>query len=170
MFWPEIGGKRSSATTSLDSPSPGSNGCVSTAVRMKNGQRVRGTRITLNRDQHAAACGERIEDARVVRLETDASHRTGQSEFREVSALALEYANERSTRDRAADAGDVDPLARRIQRSLNERRSVRTILDEDRQRLDREATLSQRVDALLGPREVLKNTYREQRDVGLDHG
>src|SRR5215831_1338293 len=95
--------KRAQRRLSLDSPSPGSNGCVSTAVRMKNGQRVRGTRITLNRDQHAAACGERIEDARVVRLETDASHRTGQSEFREVSALALEYANERSTRDRAAD-------------------------------------------------------------------
>jgi len=154
----------------LHSPSPGSNGCVSTAVRMKDGQRVRGARITLNRDKHAAACGQRIENARVVRLETDASHRTRQSKFREVSAVPLQDADERSSCDRAADAGQVDPLTRRIQHSLYERRSVRTVPGEDGQRLERKAGLNQRVDALLGPREVLKHPHREQRDVGLDHG
>jgi len=154
----------------LNPPSPGSNGCVSTAVRVKDRQRVRGARITLNRDKHAAACGQRIENARVVRLETDASHRARQSKFCEVSALPLQYADERSSCDRAADTGQIDPLARRIQHSLNERRSVRTVLGEYGQRLERKTSLNQRVDALLGPREVLKHPHREQRDVGLDHG
>jgi len=119
---------------------------------VKDGQRVRGARITLNRDEHAAACGQRIENARVVRLETNATHRTRQSKFREVSTLPLQYADERSSCDRAADAGQVDPLARRIEHSLNECRSVRTVLGDDGQRLERKTSLNQRVDALLGLR------------------
>jgi hypothetical protein len=54
--------------------------------------------------------------------------------------------------------------------SRSEGRRIWTVFDEDAERLDGKASPNQRVNALLRPGEILKNTYRESIDVGLDHG
>ena len=140
------------------------------AVAIQDGQRIRGPRVSGNRHEHAAARGERVEDASVVCLEADATHRAREAEFREVSGLALKDADQRTSRGDGANAGQIDPLSRRTEGAFDEGRGIRSVLAEDGERLDGKARPNQRVDALLRPGEILKNAHGESFDVRLDHG
>lgn len=124
----------------------------------------------MNRDEHAAAGRERIENASVMRLKAYAPHRARKTEFRQIAGLALDRGDQRASCDDAANAGQVNPLSWRTKRPFDEGRRIRTVFDEDAERLDGKASPNQCVNALLRPGEILKHTYRESIDVGLDHG
>src|SRR5258705_185827 len=54
------------ATAFLDAAGPCPDGGVSAAVRVKDGQRVRGAGVAFDGDEHAAAGREGVEDASVM--------------------------------------------------------------------------------------------------------
>jgi hypothetical protein len=124
----------------------------------------------VNRNEHAAARRERVKDASVMCLEAHAPHRPRKTEFCQITGPALDGGDQRTSGDDGANAGEVNPLSRRTKRAFDEGRRIWTVFDEDAERLDGEASPNQRVNALLRPGEILKNTYRESIDVGLDHG
>jgi hypothetical protein len=154
----------------LDAARPCPDGRVSAAVRMQDGQRVRGARVAVNRDEHAAARRKRVEDASVMRLEANASHRARETEFRQVTGIALQGADERASRDDRANAGEVEPLSRRAKRLFDVGGHIWIVFAEDGERFDGKTASNQRVDALLRPGEILKDAHRESFDVSLDHG
>ena len=171
MFWPEFGMKGPTARAFLDSSAPGAYGGVSATVRVQNRQRVRSTRIALDGDEHASARRQRVEDPSVVGLEPHAAHSACQTELRQiVAAVSLQHGQERASSGHGPDTGEIDPIGRCTQHPLNESRRIRSVFGENGQRLDGKCSLDQRVDALLRPRKIVKDTNRKQRDAGLDHG
>src|SRR6478735_3301058 len=84
--WP---GGRPLRSALLDSPRPSPDGCIATAVRVKNGQRVSRARLASDCDEHATASGERFENTRIVRLKSDTPHGPRESELQEIAARAL---------------------------------------------------------------------------------
>ena len=143
---------------------------VAAAVGMENRERVSRARLAANRDQHAAAGGQRLEDPGVVRLKSDAAHRAGQPELREIAARPLQPFDERPARHDRPNPGELEPFGWRSERLLDERGVLRRILREDRQRLHRKRGVFERIDALLRPRHVLKHPNRESSCFDLDHG
>ena len=171
MFWPEIGMKGPAARAFLDSSAPGAYGRVSATVRVQNRQRVCGPRIALNGDEHASARRQRVEDPSVVGLEPDAAHGARQTKLRQiVAAVSLQHGQKRASSGHGPDTGEIDPIGRCTQHALNERTGIRSVFGENAQRLDGESSMDQRVEAFLRPRKIVKDTYRKQRDAGLDHG
>src|SRR5689334_16227525 len=128
---------------------------IAAAVGVQQRERVGGARLAPDRDQDAAASGERFEDTAVVRLEADAAHRARDPDLREIARAALERVDERSPRDDRADARDLEPIARGAERLLDERRGVGRVLRENRQGFSGKSRALQRREALRRPRDVL---------------
>src|SRR5919204_6721379 len=82
-----------------DSTAPRADRGVPAAVRVKNRERVCRARLRSNRHQHAAACRQRFVNAAIVRLESDAPHRGGQTQFSEIASGALQRLDERPARN-----------------------------------------------------------------------
>src|SRR5438034_5431458 len=133
-----------SAIRNLDASRPGAYGRVAAAVREKNSERVRGPRLGLNGNENPAASNERFEDAAVMRLEADTAHGAGDADLAEIPRAPLQRLNEWSARDDAADAADVEPIAFRAERLLDERRGLGTLFRDDAQHVDRESRVLQR--------------------------
>ena len=74
-------------------------------------KRVRRTRLAFNRDEHAAARREHVEDASVMGLEANASHRARETEFRQVTGIALQGRGRATRATSGAYAGQVEPSA-----------------------------------------------------------
>ena len=85
--------------------------------------------------------------------------------LRQALIAALQRGDERSARHRRAQIVDVERL-RRAERALDERGQLGRRLAENRQRLDGEPLLPQRVDAFLGPRDILKHS--DGKSPGFD--
>ena len=96
-----------------------------------------------------------------MRLKPDAAHRAGQPSFGEIAGRALQRLEQRAAGDDRADRGELDPLALRAERLLDQRGGIGRVLGEDRQRLGRKSRLLQRVEPLGRPRDVLKHSDRE---------
>src|SRR5262249_29723965 len=98
--------------TVLDSARPGSDSRVAATVRVQKGERIRGARVTGNRDQHPSTRGQCIENAAVMGLKPDPAHGARETKFRQIAAWSLKRGDERPATDRGANAGQVDPFGR----------------------------------------------------------
>jgi hypothetical protein len=136
---------------------------------MKKGQRFRRTRLALNCDEDATAARERIEDAPVMGLKSDATHRAGQSKFWQVAAFTLQRLDERTARDNSADARQLEPFTRGSKRAFEQARSFRTVFGDNAQRLCGKSCMVERREPLLRPRDILKYPYRESSFVDAGH-
>ena len=158
-----------SATFFLDAPCPGADSGIAAAVRVQNGQRIRRTGLTLYGHEHATLPRQRVEDASVMRLKPDTTHRPGKPELAQILRPA-ERLHKRSPPDRRANTGELEPFRGRAERSFDERGRVGTVLDQNCQRLDGKTGLLQRVDAFVRPLDVLKHAHGESLCLDLDHG
>src|SRR5215467_1865057 len=70
--------------TVLDSARPGSDSRVAATVRVQKGERIRGARVTGNRDQHPSTRGQCIENAAVMGLKPDPAHGARETKFRQI--------------------------------------------------------------------------------------
>src|SRR5262245_61703519 len=70
---------------SLDATCPGSDGRVAASVGMEDCERIRGAWFAADCDQHAAPPHQRVENASVVRLKSDASHGAGNADSGQIS-------------------------------------------------------------------------------------
>jgi len=94
-----------------DSTAPGADRCVPGAVRVQNRERVCRARLRSNRHQYATACRQRFVNASVVRLESHAPYRGGQTQFSEIPSAALQRLDERPVRDDGSNARNLEALA-----------------------------------------------------------
>ena len=93
-----------------------------------------------------------------------------QTELRQIAGRPLQRLHERTAGEHGADVGDVEAIAAGAKSLLHERGDLGTFLGENRQRFGRQAGALERVEALLGPRHVLKHTDRESSGFDVDHG
>src|SRR5215469_805797 len=154
------GGLRRAPTALLDAPGPGANGRIAAAIGVQDGQRIRSTRLALNRDEDAAPAGQRVEDAPVVRLKPHPAHRSGEAEFMNI-LCAAERGDEWSAPPSGTNAREIEPFGGRAERAIDKCRRLGAVLDQNRQRLDGKAGLFERFDAFVRPLDVLKHADRE---------
>ena len=83
---------------------------------MQHGERVGGPRLAVDGDQHATAGGERLENSAIVRLKTDAAHRSRQAELGEIARRPLKRSDERSLRQQRPGRAGLDPFRRTAER------------------------------------------------------
>src|SRR5438270_1847137 len=91
------------AGLSSDAARPCTNGRIAPAVRVEDRERIGGARLTMNRDENASATDERLENATVVRLESDAAHRAGEPELRQIARAPLQRRDQWTTSDDLTD-------------------------------------------------------------------
>jgi geranylgeranyl reductase family protein len=152
-----------------DPSGPGPDGCIPTAVRVQNRERVGGSRIALDGDENATFGSQGLKNAPVVRLETHASHRAGESQFAKVACTALQGVDERPLGDNGSHDWKIEPIPRRAEYALHEGRHVGGIFRDDGQCRRRKACTPEGLDSLLRPRDILKHTNREERCVDCLH-
>jgi hypothetical protein len=136
---------------------------------MEKRQRFCRTRLALNRDKDAAAARERVEDAPIMGLKSDAPHRAGQSQLGQVAALALKRLNERTTRDHRANPRQLEPFSRRPKRAFEEADSFGTVFGHNAQRLGGKSCVVERRESLLRPRDILEHAHCESSFIHTDH-
>src|SRR5439155_5715977 len=110
-----------------------------------------------------------FEDAAVMRLEADTAHGAGDADLAEIPRAALQRLNQWSTCDDAADAADVEPIAFRAERLLDQRRGIRSLFREDTEHVDGKSRVFERGEAFAGPRGVLKYADRKSCGICVDH-
>src|SRR5205823_1735439 len=136
------------------------------AVRMQNRERISRARLAANRNQHAAAPCEHFKDTGVMRLKSHPLHRASQSQSTKVAVGPLQRLNEGTVCDDLPDRGQLDSIAWRAKRSLDQRRSLGPGIREQRQGFQRKTSLFERRDPLLRPGDVLK--YSDREPPGFD--
>jgi hypothetical protein len=136
---------------------------------MEDRQRVCRARLATDRDEHAAAGGERLKDPAVVRLKSDAPHRPGESKLRKVSRASLQRVENRPARENRADSSELKAFAGGAKRSLDEDADLARLFRNDREYVGRQAKALQRFQPLLRPRGILKYGNREPSSVDLGH-
>ena len=135
---------------------------------MKQREGIGRARLAANGDQHAAAAGQRLEDAAVVRLKADAPHGARKTKRRQIAGT-LQRGNERPVRDDRANRAQLDPIGISSERFLDQRRGIVGRLREDGGSFKRKTSLLQRIERLCGPGGILKDCNREKTRVGVDH-
>src|SRR5687767_4158083 len=78
-----VGIETGTGTWNLHPSCPGSNRGITATVRVQYCQRIRSSRLAVNRHEHAAPAGEHVKDAAIVCLEADAPHQIGRASCRE---------------------------------------------------------------------------------------
>ena len=112
---------------SLDATCPRANRRVAAAIRMQNRERIGGARLAANGDEHTAATRQGFENAAVVGLKSDPSHRAGDSELRQVARGAPQRVDEGSTCDDGPDVRQFDAFTAGPECFLDERVHIRTV-------------------------------------------
>src|SRR5204863_8336490 len=98
-----------------------------------------------------------------------APHRTGQSDFREVPARALEGLNERTAHEDGADRRQLQAICRGAEGAGEQRANLGALFHENRQRFRDKPGLREGLEPLVRPRDVLKHSHRESSRFDVDH-
>ena len=149
---------------------PGPNRRIAPAVRMKHGERVRGSRLTVYGDQHATTGGQGLEYSSIVRLKTDAPQRSRQPELRQIASGALQRGDQRSFDQQRPSRGGLDLFAGSAERRYDQRVNLGTFFRNDAERFRRQTGFFQRVNSLLRPLHVLEHRNRKTSSIYVDHG
>ena len=136
---------------------------------MEERERVSGARLAADSDEDATPPGERLENAAVVGLESDAPHGAGKAERRQIAGAPLQRGDEWTVRDDRTDRAQLETIAGRSKCLRDQRRRVRSVFRDDGGSLRRKARLLQRIERLGGPCGILKDCNREKTGVGVDH-
>ena len=153
---------------SSDSAGPGSNGRIAAAVGMKQREGVGRARLAADRDEDAAASGQRFEDPAVMCLKADTPHGAGEADRRQIAEGSLQRGDERPVCHRSANHAQLQSIARSSERLFDEGRSVVGRLRENGRSVVRETRLLQRVERLRGPGDVLKHGDGEESGLCVD--
>src|SRR5207248_11208558 len=104
----------------------------------------------------ASATDERLENATVVRLESDAAHGAGEPDLRQIAGAPLQRRHQWTTNDDVTDGGHLEAFALGAKGLLEQCRGS-LFLRENRQGLGHEAMILQRIERLRGPRRILED-------------
>ena len=156
----------------LDATGPGADRGIAAAIGVQDRERIGGARLAVDRRR---GCRRGRPASRRSGRRATGSRRGASCPASPASARSRAAPLERvrpAVRERrsAPTAGEVEPIARRAERLLDQARPRRACPSRESSATRRKARLLQRVEPLRRPRHVLKHTDREPSGLDLNHG
>jgi len=153
----------------LDASRPRPDSGVSAAVGKQDCQGISGSRLASDGDEHAPARDQGFEDVSIMRLIPDPTHGTRDPQRRQLHGRTLQCIDEGSPNHKRPRHGHVKANACRAQRLLDQSGTFSAVLHHDRERLGWQTDRLERLEPLLGPRDIRENSDREQGRLDVDH-
>lgn len=137
---------------------------------MQDGQRIRGARLAVDGDEHAATGCEGLENTTIMCLKTDTSQRPGQTQLWQIPSRALNRRDQRASSQQRTSGSGLNALTRAAEDGLDKGGDFRAFFCDDAERFGRETGPSQRLNPFLRPLHVLEHADSESSSLYVNHG